>query len=204
VSDLRERSALLSFTRKEQEMSVVENAREQLLSSGAWSVDPSHSTIEFRVKHMMIQTVRGRFRDFDGAIVAGDEPSISGSIRVASLETLQADRDAHLRSAEFFDVERYPEIVFQAAGMQFNGDDSHFALAGDLTIKGITRPIVLDGELHGAVVDGDGRDRVALALRGQLDRADYGLVWNRVLETGGVLVGDTVDLVLDVAAVRVG
>jgi polyisoprenoid-binding protein YceI len=184
-------------------MSVVENAKEQLLSSGAWSVDPAHSTIEFRVKHMMIQTVRGRFRDFDGAIVAGDEPSVHGSIRVASLETLQADRDAHLRSEDFFDAERYPEIAFQAAGMQFNGDDSHFALAGDLTIKGVTRPIVLDGELHGLVVDADGRERVVLALRGQLDRADYGLVWNRVLETGGVLVGDTVDLVLDVAAVRV-
>jgi polyisoprenoid-binding protein YceI len=185
-------------------MSVVENAKEQLLSSGAWSVDPAHSTIEFRVKHMMIQTVRGRFRDFDGAIVAGDEPTVHGSIRVASLETLQADRDAHLRSEDFFDAERYPEIAFQAAGMQFNGDDSHFALAGDLTIKGVTRPIALDGELHGLVVDDDGRERVALALRGQFDRADYGLVWNRVLETGGVLVGDTVDLVLDVAAVRVG
>jgi polyisoprenoid-binding protein YceI len=185
-------------------MSVVENAKEQLLSTGAWSVDPAHSTIEFRVKHMMIQTVRGRFRDFDGAIVAGEEPSVSGSIRVASLDTLQAERDAHLRSADFFDAERYPEIAFQAAGMQFNGDDSHFALFGALTIKGVTRPIVLDGELHGVVVDGDGRERVALALRGRLDRADYGLVWNRVLETGGVLVGDTVDITLDVGAVRVG
>ena len=183
-------------------MSVVENAKEQLLSGGSWSVDPAHSTIEFRVKHMVIQTVKGRFRDFDGAIVAGEEPSVSGSIRVASLETLQAERDAHLCSADFFDAERYPEIAFQAAGMQFNGDGSHFALSGELTIKGVTRPIVLDGELHGTVVDGDGRDRVALALRGQLDRSDYGLVWNRVLETGSLLVGDTVDLVLDVAAVR--
>ena len=86
--------------------------------------------------------------------------------------------------------------------MQFNGDDDHFALTGELTIKGVTRPIVLDGTLHGTVVDGDGRERVALGLRGQLDRADYGLVWNRVLETGSLLVGDTVDLVLDVAAVR--
>jgi len=183
-------------------MSVVENAKEQLLSGGSWSVDPAHSTIEFRVKHMVIQTVKGRFRDFDGAIVAGEEPSISGSIRVASLDTLQAERDAHLRSPDFFDAERYPEIGFHAAGMRFNGDDSHFALSGELTIKGVTCPIVLDGELHGTVVDGDGRERVALALRGQLDRADYGLVWNRVLETGSLLVGDTVDLVLDVAAVR--
>src|SRR5438477_556138 len=83
----------------------------------------AHSTIEFRVKHMVIQTVRGRFRDFDGAIVAGDEPSVSGSIRVASLETLNEERDAHLRSGDFFDAARYPEIGFRAGGMQFNGDD---------------------------------------------------------------------------------
>ena len=184
-------------------MSVVENAKEQLLSSGSWSVDPAHSTVEFRVKHMVIQTVRGRFRDFDGAIVAGDEPSVSGSIRVASLETLQEERDAHLRSPDFFDAEQYPEIGFHAGGMQFNGDDRTFALSGELTIKGVTRPIALQGELHGTVVDTDGSERIAFALRGQLDRSDYGLVWNRVLETGNVLVGDTVDLVLDVAAVRI-
>jgi polyisoprenoid-binding protein YceI len=184
-------------------MSVVENSREQLLSSGSWSVDPAHSTIEFRVKHMVIQTVKGRFRDFDGAIVTGAEPSVSGSIRVASLDTLHEERDAHLRSADFFDAERYPEIGFHANGMQFNGEDSRFALPGELTIRGVTRPIALNGEVRGTVVDTDGRDRIALALHGQLDRSDYGLVWNRALETGGVLVGDTVDLVLDVAAVRV-
>ena len=185
-------------------MSVAENTNAQLLSNGSWSVDPAHSTIEFRVKHMVIQTVKGRFRDFDGAIVAGDEPSISGSIRVASLETLHEQRDAHLRSPDFFDAEHYPEIGFHARGMQFNGDDTHFALTGELTIKGITRPIALEGELHGSVTDADGRERIALALRGQLDRSDFGLVWNRVLETGNVVVGETVDLILDVAAVRAG
>jgi polyisoprenoid-binding protein YceI len=173
-----------------------------MLPSGRWSVDPAHSTIEFRVKHMVIQTVKGRFRDFDGAIVAGDEPSVSGSIRVASLETLHDQRDAHLRSPDFFDAERYPEIGFHASAIQFNGDDSHFAVTGELTIKEITRPIILDGELYGSVIDADGRERIALALRGQLARSDYGLVWNRVLETGNVVVGETVDLSLDIAAVR--
>ena len=110
---------------------------------------------------------------------------------------------AQLRSPDFFDAERYPEISFRSDGMHFNGDDSRFALAGELTIKGVTHPITLDGELHGIVIDADGRERIALALRGQLDRSDYGLVWNRVLGTGNVLVGDTVDLLLDVAAVRV-
>jgi len=183
-------------------MSVVESAREQLLSSGSWSVDPVHSTVEFRVRHMMIQTVHGRFRDFEGAIVAGDDPSVVGSINVASLETLNDERDAHLRSSDFFDVERFPEISFQASGMHFDRDGRHFALPGELTIKGVTRPILLGGELRGSVADDEYGERLALALRGQLDRSDYGLVWNRMLETGGVLVGDTVDLTLDVAAVR--
>jgi polyisoprenoid-binding protein YceI len=183
-------------------MSLVEDAREQLLSSGSWAVDPAHSTIEFRVKHMVIQTVRGRFREFDGAILVGDEPSVSGTIKVASLETLHEERDEHLRSPDFFDVERHPEIVFHAGAMEFNRDSRRLAVTGELTIKGVTRPITLDGELVGSV-DADGRDRIALALRGRLNRADHGLVWNRVLETGNLVVGDTVDLLLDIAAVRV-
>jgi polyisoprenoid-binding protein YceI len=184
-------------------MSVVESAREQLLSSGSWSVDPAHSTVEFRVKHMMIQTVHGRFRDFEGTIVAGDDPSVVGSIKVVSLETLNDERDAHLRSPDFFDVEHFPEIRFHSVGMHFDRDGRHFALPGELTIKGVTRAILLDGELRGSVSDDEYGERLALALHGQLDRSDYGLVWNRMLETGGVLVGDTVDLTLDVAAVQV-
>jgi polyisoprenoid-binding protein YceI len=184
-------------------MSVVESGRDQLLSNGSWSVDPAHSTVEFRVKQMMIQTVHGRFRDFEGAIVAGDDPSVVGSIKVASLETLNEERDAHLRSPDFFDVERFPEISFHAGSVQFNRGGRHFSLAGELTIKGVTRPITLHGELRGGVADEELGKRVALALRGQLHRSDYGLVWNRMLETGGVLVGETVDLALDVTAVRV-
>jgi polyisoprenoid-binding protein YceI len=184
-------------------MAVVENAKEQLLSSGSWAVDPVHSAIEFRVKHMVIQTVKGRFRDFDGAIVTGAEPTISGSIRVASLDTLHEERDAHLRSRDFFDVERHPEISFEASGLQFNGDDRHFSLPGQLTMKGVTRPITLEGEFHGTVVAPDGGEQLALTMRGQLDRSDYGLVWNRLVETGNVLVSDIVDIVLDVAAVRI-
>src|SRR4029077_8884619 len=181
----------------EHEMSVVENAREQLLSSGTWIVDPAHSGGEFRVKHMVIQTVKGRFRDFDGGIIAGAEPAISGSIRVASLDTLHEERDAHLRSPDFFDVARHPEITFEASGLQFDGEDGRFALPGELTIKGVTHPITLDGRLHGTVLTPNGDEQIALALRGQLDRSDYGLVWNRLLEAGNVVVGETVDLVLD-------
>jgi polyisoprenoid-binding protein YceI len=127
-------------------MSVVENPKQQLLSGGTWSVDPARSAIEFRIRHLMIQTVTGRFHEFNGALVAGAEPSVSGSIRVASLDTFDNERDAHLRSPDFFDVARHPEISFQASGMQFNGDDKQFAVPGELTIKGVTRPITLDGE----------------------------------------------------------
>ena len=184
-------------------MSVIESAREQLLSSGVWSVDPAHSIVEFRVSHMMIQTVRGRFRDFEGSISAGDDPWVAGSIKVASLDTLNDERDAHLRSPDFFDVEEFPEIAFKGVGMHFDRDGRHFALPGELTMRGFTRPILLNGELHGNVADEENGDRLALNLRGQLQRSDYGLVWNRSLEMGGVLVGDTVDLTLHIAAVRV-
>ena len=184
-------------------MTLVENATEQFFSSGSWSVDTAHSTVEFRVKHMMIQTVKGRFREFDGTVAASNDISISGTIKVASLETLNAERDAHLRSADFFDVERFPEIGFRAGAMEFEDDGSHFMLPGELTIKGVTRPVVLDGEVHGGITGGDQVRRLALSLRGELDRSDYGLVWNRILETGGVLVGDAVELALDVALYQV-
>jgi polyisoprenoid-binding protein YceI len=183
-------------------MSVVENANEQLLSSGNWAIERSDSTVEFRVKTLLIHTVRGRFRDFEGVIVAGDEPSVTGKIKVASLETLHEERDAHLRSPDFFDVERFPEISFRGARPQFNGDGTHFTLPGELTIKGVTCPITLDGELRGSIPGNGDKPRIALVLRGQIDRSDFGLLWNRVVETGAVLVGDTVDLMLEIAAVR--
>jgi len=181
-------------------MSAVANL-EQVLAGKQWRVDPDHSAVEFRVKHLMIETVKGRFLDFDGAIEVGEQPSLVGLVRVASLDTHHAERDAHLRSPDFFDAERHPEIVFASTKVELD-DDSSLAVAGDLTIKGITRPIELDGTFQGAGVDLDGRERIGFELRGELERHDFGLTWNRLLETGGVLVGDTVQLALDVAAVR--
>jgi polyisoprenoid-binding protein YceI len=184
-------------------MSVVENTHALLRTSGTWSVDPAHSTVEFRVRHMVVNTVKGWFRDFEGMIVTGEKPSVVGTIEVESVETMNGERDAHLRSVDFFDSIRYPEIAFAADELIANGDDTHFSLAGDLKIKGITRRIVLEGEYRGSVVDGDGRERIALTLRGKLDRSDFGLRWSPMLEAGGLLVGEGVDLALDVAAVRV-
>jgi len=184
-------------------MSVTQNTGTQMLLSGSWQVDPVHTVVEFRVRHMMIATVKGRFRDFDGAIVPNEVPSVAGTIRVGSLETLDASRDEHLRSPDFFDVERYPEITFVSNEIRLNGDDRGFLVPGELTIKGVTRPIVLDGEFRGSVVNPDGGERIAFALRGELDRTDFGLVWNQALETGGMFVGNTVELALEVSAVRV-
>jgi polyisoprenoid-binding protein YceI len=183
-------------------MSVAENTGAQLLAAGSWQVDPVHSVVEFRVRHMMIATVKGRFRDFDGAIGAGEVPSVAGAIRVASLETLDARRDEHLSSPEFFDVERFPEITFEASAIEFDRDNRRFLVPGELTIKDITRPVLLDGVFQGVGVHPDGGERIAFALRGELDRTDFGLVWNRALETGGVLVGNTLEIALDIAAVR--
>jgi polyisoprenoid-binding protein YceI len=183
-------------------MSVAENAGAQMLATGPWQVDPVHSVVEFRVRHMMIATVKGRFRDFDGAIVPGDVPTVAGSIRVASVETLDVSRDEYLRSPEFFDVERHPEITFRSGALQLNGDDRRFLVPGELTIKDVTRPVLLDGVFRGASVHPDDGERIAFALRGEIDRTEFGLVWNRALETGGMLFGNTVELALDISAMR--
>jgi polyisoprenoid-binding protein YceI len=185
-------------------VSVIEKTAEQALATGTWLVDPQHSTVEFRVKHMVIATVHGRFREFVGGVVADSMPAVSATIAAASLETFSDERDAHLRSDDFFDVERYPEIVFASRdGLRFDGEQERFTLPGDLTIKGVTRPVELLGRIVGRGLDSDGRERIAFGVEGEIDRTDFGLVWNRRLETGGLLVGNRVELALDLAAVRV-
>ena len=174
---------------------------EQFLAAGTWRVDRNHSAIEFRVKHLMIESVRGRFLDFDGAIEAGETTRIVGSIRAASLETHHDERDAQLRSSDFFDVEHYPEIGFASRAFDL-ADDGSLTVVGGLTIKGVTRRIELVGMVDGAGAGLDGCERIAFELRGELNRLDYDLTWNRMLETGGILVGNTVQLSLGIAAVR--
>jgi polyisoprenoid-binding protein YceI len=183
-------------------MSVAASAREWLQAGDVWTVDPVHSAVQFRVRYLMLEIVKGQFRDFDGEIVGGSTPSFSGSLRVASLETLDTRRDDHLRSAEFFDAERHPHITFSSSEVEWAGDEL-FTLPGELTIKGVTRPINMGGTLASVEIDPDGVNRLAVALRGRIDRSDYGLVRSRTLEAGGVLVGNDVDLLLDVTAVRV-
>jgi polyisoprenoid-binding protein YceI len=172
--------------------------------AGVWNVDPVHTSVGFEVKHMMIATVRGRFHDFEGTIESGEtleECRAYGTVRTASIDTGNADRDAHLRSPEFFDVERYPEIRFESTEVQHLGGNVH-KVFGDLTIKGDTRPVELEATVEGAGVDPWGNERVGVALRGSINRNDFGLTWQQRLVTGGLLVGDEVTLVIDASCVR--
>lgn len=167
-----------------------------------WNVDASHSSIGFSVKHMMVSKVRGSFGDF-AAEVEADETDLTGAniaftIQVASINTGSEDRDNHLRSADFFDVETYPEIKFVANNISKKGDD--YEIAGDLTIKDVTKPVVFEAEYGGKGTNPWGVEVVAFEAETKINREEFGLTWNAALETGGVLVGKDIKISLDLEA----
>jgi polyisoprenoid-binding protein YceI len=171
--------------------------------TGAWTVDPAHSSVEFRVKHMMVSTVRGRFGEFEGTIEAAPDyhdSKVRGTVEAASIDTNEPGRDEHLRSADFFDVEHHPQIVFESTGVE-HLERGNYRVAGELTMHGETHPVVFEVTVHGVTRDPQGQDRVGLEARGTLSRGEFGLRWQQALETGGVLVGDEVRVVADIAAV---
>ena len=175
-------------------------------ATGTYTIDPGHSGVSFTGRHLMISKVRGKFAVDSGSLVIADDPeqsSVEATVNVASVESGDAKRDEHLRSSDFFDAERFPEITFESEGIQLNGDGRRFVIPGALTIKDVTRPIALGGNFRGSGVHPDGGERIAFGLWAHLDRTDFGLVWNRALETGGMLVGNTVELAVDVSAIRV-
>jgi polyisoprenoid-binding protein YceI len=169
-----------------------------------WSVDKAHSGIHFVVRHMLISRVRGRFPDWTGTILADEQKPEASSVEVriqaASIDTEEPKRDAHLRSADFFDVERHPEIVFRSTAVELRGEE--LRLTGELTMHGVTRTVRLDGERLGRGKDPWGGERMGFTARTSVDRREFGLTWNQALETGGVLVGDKVDIELEVEAVK--
>lgn len=171
--------------------------------TGTWTVDRAHSSVEFRVKHMMISTVRGRFTEFEGTIEAAPDyhnSKVRGTIDAASIDTNEERRDAHLRSADFFDVEQHPTISFESTQIEHvNGGD--YRVSGDLTMHGETRPVTLDVTVHGVMQDSQGPDRIGLELRGALSRSEFGLRWQQVLESGGLMVADEIRVSADVSAV---
>ena len=174
--------------------------------TGDYSIDPAHTRIGFSARHAMVTKVRGQFREFDAkAHVDTDNPSNSWAevtINAASIDTGNADRDAHLRSADFFDVEKYPTITFRSTQVERDGSD--WTITGDLTIKDVTKPVTIVFEETGAAVDPFGNTRVGFEGEVTVNRKDWGLTWNAALETGGVLVSEKVKLEFDISAIRNG
>jgi polyisoprenoid-binding protein YceI len=178
------------------------------VGAATWRLDPAHSSIEFSVKHMMMTTVRGRFKEFQGTLTA-DEAQPEGccvtvEINVASIDTGVPDRDAHLRSPEFFDVERFPRITFSSdrAEGDFAEEGDRFRVPGNLTIRDTTTAITLNCVYQGRGNDPWGKERAGFSCTAEIDRRDWGLRWNQTIETGGILVANTVRIEAEVQFVK--
>jgi polyisoprenoid-binding protein YceI len=171
--------------------------------TGTWNVDPSHSKVGFAVKHLGIATVRGEFGTFAGSLVVAEDGSVtaSGTVDTATVDTSETARDEHLRSADFFDVEQFPQITFQSTEIKAVGDDE-FEITGDLTLHGVTKPVTLKAEVSSTEEDPWGNTRVGLEVTGSLSRGDYGMKFNQALGSGNVMVSDKVKLALDISAVK--
>jgi polyisoprenoid-binding protein YceI len=173
-----------------------------------WNLDPTHSSVEFSVKHMMMTTVRGRFKDVRGTITIDednpDNSRVEVEMDVASIDTGVADRDAHLQSGDFFDAEAYPAITFRSKRVEGCTDEEgcRFQLTGDLTIRDTTMEITLDCVFEGRGTDPWGGERLGFAATGDVDRRDWGLRWNQAIETGGVLVANKVKFDIEVQFVK--
>ena len=173
--------------------------------TGDYTIDVSHTRIGIRARHAMVTTVRGAFTDFSGEahldVLQPAASSVTIRIRTASIDTGQADRDAHLRSPDFLDVERYPEIVFRSTGVEQLEDDT-YEVTGDLTIRDMTRPVSVEFTLTGSAKDPFGNTRVGFEGALAIKRSDWGLTWNTPLDTGGVLVSDRIQVEFDVSVIR--
>ncbi|WP_217914871.1 YceI family protein [Miltoncostaea marina] len=174
-----------------------------VITPGTWSIDPSHSTVGFAVKHMGIATVRGEFTEFEGALTAGETGvlAVDATVQAASVDTKEPQRDEHLRSADFFNAEAHPRFTLVSTSVTQPDEDS-IRVEGRLTINGVTNDVVLTGDVLGADVDPWGNERVGIELRGQISRDDYGMRFNQALGSGNMLVGDKVKMSIDVSLVK--
>lgn len=170
-----------------------------------WNIDVSHASMAFSVKHLMISTVRGRFTDFTSTIhyneAAPTSSVVEATFKVGSIDTHSQQRDDHLRSADFFDAANHPEMIFRSTGIS-GSTAGNFTVTGDLTIRGVTKPITLDATFEGSGKDPWGNERMAFAARGKVNREAFGLMWNAALETGGVVVGSDVKIELEAEFIR--
>jgi polyisoprenoid-binding protein YceI len=175
------------------------------MAKSTWNIDPAHSAIQFSVRHMVVSKTRGRFTRFGGKITLDPADPSKGSVEVniepGSLDTADAQRDTHLRSADFFDVEKFPLATYKSTRVDDLGGGK-LRITGNLTIRGVTHPVVLDAVYEGTGKDPWGGERAGFSADTSIDRRAFGLQWNQALETGGVLVGDKVELTLEVEAVK--
>lgn len=174
----------------------------ELPVAGTWAIDTSHSGVNFVVKHLMVGKTRGRFADWSGTITVAEDPlasSVQVEIAATSIDTKDDGRDGHLRSGDFLDVEQFPTITFVSRRVEGAGDE--WKVTGDLTIHGVTRSVVLELDYEGAAKDPWGGSRIAFEGSTEIDREEFGLTWNAVLEAGGVLVGKKVKIEFEVEAV---
>jgi polyisoprenoid-binding protein YceI len=175
----------------------------QGLEPGTWEVDTAHSIVEFSARHLMVARVKGRFGSFKGSLhIAEDrlQSSVEASVDLASVDTGDEKRDAHLRSPDFFDVERYPEMTLVSTGIR--PKDDHYVLSADVTVRGVTRPVDFELEFHGVTTDPWGGSRAGFTAVAEVNRKDWGLEWNVPLDGGGVLVSDKVKITLEVEAAK--
>ncbi|MFC4873680.1 YceI family protein [Negadavirga shengliensis] len=174
------------------------------MSTTKWIIDPTHSEVSFKVKHLVISTVTGYFREFEGVAEVGSDDFSDAKIdfkaEVSSIDTNQSDRDAHLKSADFFDAEKHPHLRLSNARLTKNG--SGYKVLGDLTIKDITKPVELEAEWGGVAEDGYGQVKAGFDLQGKISRKAFGLTWSAVTEAGSVVVGDEVRLLASVQLVK--
>jgi polyisoprenoid-binding protein YceI len=170
--------------------------------AGTWTIDPVHSEVGFLVRHMMVSKVRGKFTSFEGSIVTGEhvtDSSVNATVDLSSIDTGNADRDNHIRSADFFDVDANKSMTFTSTSLTADGDG--YALNGDLTLRGVTKPVSFDLEVNGFGPDAFGGTRSGFTATTTISRSDFGVDFNAVMETGGVVVGDKVTVQLEIEAV---
>jgi len=170
--------------------------------AGTWTIDPVHSEVGFSVRHMMVSKVRGKFTKFGGEVVTADDvlsSSVTAEIDLSSIDTGAEQRDAHLRSPDFFDTENHPLMTYRSSGIRAHGDD--FVLDGELTLKGITKSVPLTLEVNGFGPDAYGGTRAGFSAKGEINRQEFGVTWNAAMETGGVVVSDKVTIHLEIEAV---
>ncbi|MGE0731723.1 MAG: YceI family protein [Acidimicrobiia bacterium] len=170
--------------------------------AGTWMIDPVHSEVGFTIRHMMVSKVRGAFRTFSGSVVTAPDPlqsTVSADVELASVDTGNADRDNHLRSADFFETEAHRTMSFRSTSIR--EDDGELVLVGDLTLRGVTRPVELALEIGGFGPDAFGGTRAGFSATGEIKRSDFGLEYNAVLETGGLVLSDKVTINLEIQLV---